>query len=92
VLQFWKSYNKKKSLKDQINDFFWEVSIRIRQDILSVPFTRIFDWSKGKSRMSEKDDVIDTEEFVGRCGGGYEYFSNEYGRDSNYFMMPISPI
>ena len=84
VLQFWKSYDKKKSIKDQLNDFFWEVSIRIRQDILSVPFTRIFDWfdwNERDSKISKEAGIIDTEEFVGRCGGGYEYFSNEYGRD-----------
>lgn len=83
ILQFWKSYDKKKSLKDQINDFFWEVSIRIRQDILSVPFTRIFDWfdDERRSKLPDEIGIIDTEEFVGRCGGGYEYFSKEYGRD-----------
>lgn len=80
ILQFWKSYDKKKDLKNQINDFFREVSIRIRQDILSVPFTRIFDWNKEDSIL-EDVALIDTEEFVGRCGGGYEYFSEEYGRE-----------
>ncbi|RZN64650.1 MAG: formylmethanofuran--tetrahydromethanopterin formyltransferase [Candidatus Methanoliparum thermophilum] len=80
ILQFWKSYDKKKDLENQINDFFREVSIRIRQDILSVPFTRIFDWNKEDSIL-EDVALIDTEEFVGRCGGGYEYFSEEYGRE-----------
>jgi len=80
IIQFWKSYDKKKSLKNQMNDFFREVSIRIRQDILSVPFTRIFDWNEEDSIHAD-DTFIDTEEFVGRCGGGYEYFSEEYGRE-----------
>ncbi|VUT23879.1 MAG: Formylmethanofuran--tetrahydromethanopterin formyltransferase [Candidatus Methanolliviera sp. GoM_oil] len=79
ILQFWKSYGANKGLEEQVKDFFWEVSIRLRQDILSVPFMRIFDW-RGRDNAIDYIE-IDTEEMVGRCGGGHEYFSKEYGRD-----------
>ncbi len=76
ILQLWGSYDTSKPLEEQVEKFYKQMSIRIRQDILSVPTTRIFDWLPGEMR----DGLIDTGLRVGRCGGGEEYESDEYGR------------
>ncbi len=78
ILQFWGMYNREKSLEEQVGAFYKEVSIRIRQDILSASggTTRIFD-------LIDPDRAVykfDAEERVGKCGGGYEWFGEEYGR------------
>jgi formylmethanofuran--tetrahydromethanopterin N-formyltransferase len=81
VLQFWGAYNPKEPLDRQLDKFYKEISIRISQDIVSATggSTRVFDYlperlAKGK---------IDLQEKVGRqCGGGYEKFLKEYGRET----------
>jgi formylmethanofuran--tetrahydromethanopterin N-formyltransferase len=78
VIQYWGMYDREKSLKEQVEKFYKEMSIRIRQDILSASggTTRIFNWMKPKEIVYE----IDSEERIGKCGGGYETAIEEYGR------------
>jgi len=87
ILQFWSMYNESKSLKEQIKKFFNEVSIRIRQDILSASggTTRIFNWFDKKK--GNEIYVIDTKDKVGDCGGGYETVIREYGREC--YKIPL---
>lgn len=87
ILQFWGPYNpddKKKTLQQQLEKFWYETSLRIRQDILSVPTTRLFDWNTFKETWIE---LIDTMEWVGKCGGGYEKDIRKYGR--NMISVPL---
>lgn len=79
IIQYWGMYDKSKPLKEQAERFNKEISIRIRQDILSASggTTRIFDWMKPKKSIYK----INSEERVGKCGGGYETFSEEYERE-----------
>lgn len=78
ILQFWGMYNKKKDLKKQAEAFYKEISIRIRQDILSASggTTRIFDWMESDKRVYK----LNAEERVGKCGGGHEQIVEEHGR------------
>lgn len=80
VVQYWGMYDDKKPIVEQVEKFNKEMSIRIRQDILSASggTTRIFAYKKPKKPLY----VIDTEERVGKCGGGHETFLNEYGRET----------
>jgi formylmethanofuran--tetrahydromethanopterin N-formyltransferase len=79
VVQFWGMYNKKKSLREQAEKFYKEMSIRIRQDILSASegTTRVFDWMP----LEKSVHKINSEEKVGKCGGGHETFLKEYRRE-----------
>jgi len=86
VIQCWGAYDKKKPLEEQVKKFNKEMSLRIRQDILSASggTTRIFDWPElGKKPVY----VIDNRERVGDCGGGDETFLEEYGR--NVINVPL---
>jgi formylmethanofuran--tetrahydromethanopterin N-formyltransferase len=79
VVQCWGAYDKEKPLEEQVTRFNKEMSLRIRQDILSASggTTRIFDWPEpGKKPIY----VIDNRERVGDCGGGDEKFLDECGR------------
>jgi len=78
VLQYWGMYDEKKPLKEQAEKFYKEMSIRIRQDILSASggTTRVFNWMKPGTTIYK----IDSEERVGKCGGGYETALEEHGR------------
>lgn len=68
VVQFWMD-------GDDVEKFAFELSYRLRQDILVKPFTRIFDYSEAKS-----DEYIEMMDIVGHCGDGYEWIVEEYGR------------
>jgi len=78
VIQYWGMFDQNKSLEEQAKKFFREMSIRIRQDILSVSggTARVFNYM----RLGDSIHVIDTEERVGRCGRGHETFLEEYER------------
>lgn len=78
VVQYWVMYDKKKSLEEQIEKFYKEMSKRIKQDVLSASggTTRIFDWMPPKKSVHK----INSEERVGKCGGGHETFLEEYGK------------
>ena len=60
---------------DDVEKFAFELSYRLRQDVLVKPFTRIFDWSD-----KESDEYIEMMDIVGHCGDGYEWIVDEYGR------------
>ncbi len=85
ILQFWGMYDKKKSLEEQAEAFYKELSIRIRQDILSASggTTRIFDWIDVDKAVYK----IDARERVGKCGGGYEWNGVEYSR--KFINVPL---
>ncbi len=75
IIQIW--VPKIKNFKDLL---MREVGKRIRQGILVVPTTRVFNATDG-------DDYIDAEINVGRCGDGYEWFEKRFGRD--VIVIPI---
>ena len=56
-----------------------EMGKRIRQGILVVPTTRVFNACEGEK--------IDVEMNVGRCGDGYEWFEERWGRE--VIVVPI---
>ena len=62
-------------VEDDVKKFAFELSYRLRQDILVKPFTRIFDYSD-----KESDEYIEMMDIVGHCGDGYEWIVEEYGR------------
>ena len=68
VVQYWLG-------GDDVKKFAFELSYRLRQDILVKPFTRIFDYSD-----KESDEYIELMDIVGHCGDGYEWIVEEYGR------------
>lgn len=68
VVQYWLG-------GDDVKKFAFELSCRLRQDILVKPFTRIFDYSD-----KESDEYIEMMDIVGHCGDGYEWIVEEYGR------------
>lgn len=69
VIQIWVGYGK--NAREKLE---YELGKRIRQGILVVPTTRIFN-------ATESTDKIDAENKVGRCGDGYEWTENRYGRE-----------
>ncbi|WXG45251.1 MAG: formylmethanofuran--tetrahydromethanopterin formyltransferase [Candidatus Atabeyarchaeum deiterrae] len=81
IVQLWGRYDEKDGIAKQIEQFYRELSIRIRQDVLSISTTRVFGFDYPNGKTTEKTMVIDTEERVGKCGGGYEWFSAEDDRD-----------
>jgi len=69
VIQIWVGYGK--TAKDKLE---YELGKRIRQGILVVPTTRVFDYL-GAS------DKIDMMAKVGHCGDGYEHAEKRFGRE-----------
>jgi formylmethanofuran--tetrahydromethanopterin N-formyltransferase len=69
VIQLWVNYGSKAPEKLE-----YELGKRIRQGILVVPTTRVFN-------ALDSDDKIDTLCKVGHCGDGYEKVVNEFGRE-----------
>ncbi len=59
--------------KDALRKFEYELSLRIRQGILVVPTTRVFN-------ALDSPDTIDTMDRVGHCGDGYEEEEESFGR------------
>ena len=68
---------------DDVGKFAFELSYRLRQDILVKPFTRIFDCADKQS-----EDYIGMMDIVGHCGDGYEWTVTKYGR--NMINVPIA--
>ncbi len=68
IVQVWANYKK------DVSKFEYEHSLRIRQGVLVVPTTRIFN-------ALDSDDVMDTMERVGHCGDGHEWVENRFGRE-----------
>ena len=65
VVQYWLG-------GDNVEKFAFELSYRIRQDILVKPFMRVFDYPDEKS-----DEYIEMMDIVGHCGDGYEWTVEE---------------
>ena len=76
VVQYWLG-------GDNVEKFAFELSYRIRQDILVKPFMSVFDYPYTKS-----DDYIEMMDIVGHCGDGYEWTIEKYGR--NLINVPIA--
>ena len=78
IIQIWVNYNKKG--KDTLE---YELGWRIRQGILVVPTTTVFN-------ALVSDENIDVMAKVGRCGDGYEFVEKYYGREviNIPIMMP----
>ena len=68
VVQYWLG-------GDDVEKFAFELSYRLRQDILVKPFTRVFDYSD-----KDNGEYIGMMDVVGHCGDGYEWIIEEYGR------------
>jgi formylmethanofuran--tetrahydromethanopterin N-formyltransferase len=82
IVQLWGRYNDKEDAKTQLDKFYKEMSIRIRQDILSVGTTRVFGFPYEKEQAGATGLIIDSEDRIGKCGGGYEWFSSEGGTET----------
>ncbi len=67
VIQLWTG-------NGDVEKLYTEVSKRIRQGVLVVPGTRVFNASNGNIK-------IDTMEKIGHCGDGYEWIVNRFGRE-----------
>jgi formylmethanofuran--tetrahydromethanopterin N-formyltransferase len=72
VLQFWGMYNEADPTKS-VTRFDREVSYRIRQGILVVPTTALYN-------AHQSTEQIDTMTRVGHCGDGYESEEDLHGR------------
>ncbi len=69
IIQIWANYGK--SARDKLE---YELGKRIRQGILVVPTTRVFNYLDS----AEHIDIMDK---VGHCGDGYEIVENRFGRE-----------
>jgi formylmethanofuran--tetrahydromethanopterin N-formyltransferase len=69
IIQIWVGYGK--TAKEKLE---YELGKRIRQGILVVPTTRVFDYLGAP-------DKIDMMAKVGHCGDGYEHAEKRFGRE-----------
>lgn len=81
IVQLWGMFNDKEAVSKQLDRFYKEMSIKIRQDVLSVATTRVFGLPN-PDETDKKDILVDSEERIGKCGGGYEWFSSESGKET----------
>ena len=79
IVQLWVNYSYG---KDAVKKLEYEISKRIRQGILVVPTTSVFNANALDSK--EKIDTINT---IGHCGDGYETNEERFGREVT--VMPI---
>jgi len=68
IVQIWTNYGR------GVSKLEYELAKRIRQGILVVPTTRVFDALESKER-------IDMMNRVGHCGDGYECVEEAFGRE-----------
>jgi len=80
MLQFWGGING--NFQKSFDKFETELSYRIRQGILVIPFTRIFG-----AEVPNAEGKIDMMETVGHCGDANEWMENRYGR--KVIVVPI---
>jgi formylmethanofuran--tetrahydromethanopterin N-formyltransferase len=69
VIQIWVNFTK-----DGPAILEREIGKRVRQGILVIPTTRVFN-------ALESESMIDAMERIGHCGDGYEYVENRFGRE-----------
>jgi len=74
LVQLWVNYGK-----DAVRKLEYELSKRIRQGILVVPTTSVFN--------ALHDGNIDTMDRIGHCGDGYETIEQRFGRE--VIVVPI---
>jgi len=72
VLQYWGKLNEK-AVSKSVDRLYREISYRIRQGILVVPTTAIYN-------ACDSEKKIDALNRIGHCGDGYEYETELYGR------------
>lgn len=72
LVQYWGGYNARKPEKS-VDKFYRELSYRIRQSVLVVPTTAVFN-------AYDSEDKIDTMDRIGHCGDGYETVEDYLGR------------
>lgn len=70
LIQLWVNYGE-----DAPQKLEYEVSKRIRQGILVVPTTSVF------NALESPDGQIDVVDRIGHCGDGYETFEQRFGRE-----------
>ncbi len=75
LVQLWVNYGE-----DAVKKLEYEVSKRIRQGILVVPTTSVFNALDSKEK-------IDTLDRIGHCGDGYETIERRFGRE--IIVVPI---
>lgn len=82
VIQIWVNYGK--NAKEKLED---ELGWRVRQGVLVVPTTSVFN-------ALDSDSKIDMMDTVGHCGDGYEYVEKYLGREviNIPVMMPTFRI
>jgi len=69
LVQLWVNYGE-----DAVKKLHYEISKRIRQGILVVPTTSVFN-------ALDSEVKIDTMARIGHCGDGYETIERRFGRD-----------
>ncbi len=84
VLQFWGGIDKNKPLAASLKKFEFELSFRIRQDILVKPFTALFD------ALPESEGKMGMMDLVGHCGDGYEWIEKYFGRKMIVVPLMVS--
>lgn len=77
VVQLWVNYDKE---GDAVKKLEYEISKRMRQGILVVPTTSVFNALDSKEK-------IDTMDRIGHCGDGYETIEQRFGRE--VIVVPI---
>ncbi len=70
IIQIWVNYGK-----DAAQKLEYELSKRVRQGILVVPTTSVF------NALETSDGKIDVMEKIGHCGDGYESVEQRFGRE-----------
>jgi len=83
IVQFWGAIDESKPFEVSLKKFVKEVSYRIRQEILVEPTTCVFN-------ALDSEKKFDVMESVGHCGDGYEWETENYGRQviNIPIMMP----
>jgi len=81
LVQLWVNYGKD---KDAVKKLEYEISKRIRQGILVVPTTSVFN---AFTLELDSEGKIDTINRIGHCGDGYETIEYRFGRE--VIVVPI---
>ncbi|MHC1611333.1 MAG: formylmethanofuran--tetrahydromethanopterin N-formyltransferase [Candidatus Methanospirareceae archaeon] len=76
VIQLWVNYAE--GAPERLE---YEISKRIRQGVLVVPTTSVF------NALDSPDGLIDVVDRIGHCGDGYETFEHRFGRE--VIVVPI---
>ncbi len=79
LVQLWVNYGED---EDAVKKLEYELSKRIRQGILVVPTTSVFN-----ALDSPDGEKIDTMDGIGHCGDGYETIERRFGRE--VIVVPI---